>query len=581
MSFTRPTTPQPDSAHAPASAGRPGARSAGRDRLAVSRRGLLAGAGVSGLALALAACGANSRGSAANTATATAGGTLYVLSTDTDINWDPAKSQSLAITSLALVHRRLTTWDITADGAPAVVPDLATDTGTVSEDGLTWTYTLKEGITLEDGTPITASQIKYGIERSFAPALSGGLGYHKTLLAGAGDYTGPYDGEHLDSIEVPDETTIVFHLDHPYGDWPWIVSLPAFAPVPEASDDPATYAQAPVASGPYRVADYRQGNSVTLARNENWSAATDQVRAALPDEIVFSLGQDEDTVSQRLIADSGNDQYAFSAQLLTASKLAQVSADDAVSTRLATSDPGPLLYLAINTERITDPEVRQAIAYAVDKTAVQRTLGGELGAGIATTYITPGIPGQEDYDLYPTDMEKAKILLEGKQVPELILLSQNNEARLAISEAVQQSLTELGLKVTIDPQTTDAYTERVTQGDGSTYDLTVVSWNPDYPSANANIQPLYASSEIGQGGHNVSRYSEPEVDRLITEALQETDAQAAATKWAALDRRIAEDVPGVPLVNRRNSFLHGSKVTGFFVAPFPAYPNYLVLGVSE
>ncbi|RAX21081.1 MULTISPECIES: ABC transporter substrate-binding protein [unclassified Actinomyces] len=576
MSSTRPTTTQP------ASTRHPETRPAGRGRFAVSRRGLLAGAGVSGLALALAACGANSRSTAtATAATASAGGTLYVLSTDTDINWDPAKSQSLAITSLGLVHRRLTTWDITADGVPAVVPDLATDTGTISEDGLTWTYTLKEGITLEDGTPITSAHIKYGLERSFASALSGGLGYHKTLLADAEGYTGPYDGEHLDSIETPDERTIIFHLDHPYGDWPWIVSLPAFAPVPEDSDDPATYAQAPVASGPYRVESYQQGNSVTLARNENWSAATDEVRTALPEQIVFSLGQDEDTVSQRLIADSGDDQNAFSAQLLTASKLAQVSADPNASARLATSDPGPLLYLAINTERITDPDVRKAIAYAVDKTAVQRALGGELGAGIATTYITPGIPGQEDYDLYPTDLEQAKSLLEGKDVPELVLLSQNNEARLAISEAVQQSLTELGLKVTIDPQSSDAYTERATQGDGSTYDLTVVSWNPDYPSANANIQPLYASSEIGQGGYNISRYSDPEVDQLITEASQESDPEAAATKWAALDRRIAEDVPAVPLVNRRNSFLPGSKVTGFFVAPFPAYPNYLVLGVSE
>ncbi len=546
-------------------------------RPAPSRRAFLTG--LTSLTLTLAACGANSRGSAPASGTPSAGGTLYVLSSDTDVNWDPARSQSLAVTSLGLVHRRLTTWELSPGGEPRVVPDLATDTGTVSADGLTWTYTLKEGLVLSDGTPITSAHVKHGLERSFAPALSGGLGYHKTLLAGTSGYTGPYEGAHLDSVATPDERTVVLTLARPYGDWPWIVSTPAFAPVPEG-DDPATYTRNPLASGPYVVSEYKQGVSVTLSRNEHWSAATDTVRLGLPDTVVFSLGQDEDTVSQRLIADSGDDRHAFSAQLLTASKLAQVSADPSASARLATSDPGPLLYLAVNTERVTDPDVRRAIAYAVDKAAVQQALGGELGAGVATTYITPGIPGREEYDLYPRDTTRATSLLAGKQLPELVLLTQNNEARLAAAQAVQQALSEVGLTVRLDPQSSDAYSQRATQGDGSSYDLAVVSWNPDYPSANANIQPLYASSEIGGGGYNVSRYSDAEVDRLIAEATAEPDAVEAGRKWAALDRRIAQDVPAVPLVNRRNSFLRGSQVAGFFVNPFPAYPDYLVVGVG-
>ncbi len=546
-------------------------------RPAPSRRAFLTG--LTSLTLTLAACGANSRGAAPASGTPSAGGTLYVLSSDTDVNWDPARSQSLAVTSLGLVHRRLTTWELSPGGEPRVVPDLATDTGTVSADGLTWTYTLKEGLVLSDGTPITSAHVKHGLERSFAPALSGGLGYHKTLLAGTSGYTGPYEGAHLDSVATPDERTVVLTLARPYGDWPWIVSTPAFAPVPEG-DDPATYTRNPLASGPYVVSEYKQGVSVTLKRNEHWSAATDTVRLGLPDTVVFSLGQDEDTVSQRLIADSGDDRHAFSAQLLTASKLAQVSADPSASARLATSDPGPLLYLAVNTERVTDPDVRRAIAYAVDKAAVQQALGGELGAGVATTYITPGIPGREEYDLYPRDTARATSLLAGKQLPELVLLTQNNEARLAVAQAVQQALSEVGLTVRLDPQSSDAYSQRATQGDGSSYDLAVVSWNPDYPSANANIQPLYASSEIGGGGYNVSRYSDAEVDRLIAEATAEPDAVEAGRKWAALDRRIAQDVPAVPLVNRRNSFLRGSQVAGFFVNPFPAYPDYLVVGVG-
>ena len=177
-------------------------------------------------------------------------------------------------------------------------------------------------------------------------------------------------------------------------------------------------------------------------------------------------------------------------------------------------------------------------------------------------------------------MDKAKQLLAGKKVPALTLLAQNGAAPSAIAQAVAQSLTEAGLTVNIAPVESDTWTERATQGNGSGYDLAIASWNPDYPSANANLQPLFASSEIGQGGYNISRWSDPAVDSAIREATENQDAEAAKRQWAAIDRQIAEQVPAVPLAYRRNSFLHGSGVSNFFVEPFPAYPNYLVLGVS-
>ena len=108
----------------------------------------------------------------------------------------------------------------------------------------------------------------------------------------------------------------------------------------------------------------------------------------------------------------------------------------------------------------------------------------------------------------------------------------------------------------------------------------IVAWNPDYPSANANLQPLFASSEIGSGGFNLGRYHNAEVDRMLAEAAA-LPMDEAKEKWANIDRRIAQDVPVVRLVFRRNAFLHGSGVSGFFVDPFPAYPNYLGVGVQK
>ena len=336
-----------------------------------------------------------------------------------------------------------------------------------------------------------------------------------------------------------------------------------------------------MASGPYLVGDYKQGSSVTLERNPHWSKDTDDVRLALPDAVVFSLGQDESTSAQRLIADAGADRNSFGADRVSAAQLAQVTANADAGQRLATTpEGGPLVFLAINTERVSDPDVRRAIARAVDKDAVVAALGGELGAQAATTYITPGVPGRQEYDLYPRDIAGAEALLTGKSVPGLVLLTDNGAAHRAVAEAVGQSLKEAGLQITIDPAEEDAFTQRATQGDGSTYDLAIGSWNPDYPSANANIQPLFASSEIGGGGVNFARYSNAEVDAAIDRAQADLDAESARAQWAALDRRIAEDAPAVPLAYRRNSFLRGSGVAGFFVESYPAYPNYQVVGVS-
>ncbi|MFJ3404061.1 ABC transporter substrate-binding protein [Promicromonospora sp. NPDC090134] len=556
-----------------------------------ARRVAVAGIAVAAT-LALTACNANSQPGAATSDEATAvqqGGELHILTAAPSINWDPATSQNLAITTLGLVERRLTAWQTDADGTTEVVPDLATDTGTPSDDGASWTYTLKDGLKFEDGTPITSADVKYSVERSFAPELSGGLSYHKNLLEGAGEYSGPYQGDELDSIETPDDKTIVFHLDSAYGDWPWIVSMPAFGAVPEAKDDIQTYTTQPVATGPYRVADTVEGTSVTLERNPEWDQATDDARTAGPDSVVFELSQDETVVAQRLIADSGTDASAFGATFVPPAQLAQVQQGPA-KDRLVTSGPGALAYLAINTEAdgLDDLDVRKAISLAVDKNAYRVASGGEIAGDFATTLVTPGIPGREEYsngvnDVAPEgDVEQAEKLLDdaGWSGRELRLVVTDDAPTLAKAQAIQQGLERAGLKVKIVPQADDVWTETVTQGDGSKYDLTLSSWQPDFPSANGNIQPLFHSSQVGDGGYNLARYGNPEADDLIDRATEETDVDAAAALWVEADQLILGDAPVVPLIYTKNSFLHGSKVENFRIPDFPAYPNYLQVSLA-
>ncbi|MGC4943025.1 ABC transporter substrate-binding protein [Kribbella sp. DT2] len=544
------------------------------------------------LALALAACNANDKsapGAGGSDAAAEKGGTLHYLSTAKEVSYDPAKSQNLGISGIHLVLRGLTAWKTTEGKGAEIVPDLATDTGQVSDGGKTWTYKLKPGLKYADGSPIVAADIKYGVERSFAPELSGGLTYHKPLLAGAEKYAGPYKGQELASIETPDETTIVFKLGKAYGDWPWIVSMPAFSPVPKKADtDPAHYGEDPVASGPYQIKSYAPGSKLELERNPNWDQAGDPARTGLPDSIVTDMGLQPDVINQRLIADAGDDKFAATTGTsVPAALIPTVTGNPAVKARVATSPSGALQYLAMNNKRpaLANPEVRKAIQFAVDKQAVQVAEGGpEFGGEIATTLITPGIDGYTKFDLYQAppqgDPEKAKSMLAAAGATNLNLVLAADNQKLGVAQAIQQGLKRAGITVTIKPYEAEALTEVQTNAKGD-YDLTVSSWLPDFPSAIGNIQPLFSTSEIGNGGYNLSRYSNPAVDTAIAAATGEPDRAKAATQWAALDQQILGDAPLVPLLYATNAFLHGSKVQNFYLGAYPPYPNTLIVGLSK
>ncbi|NUR99298.1 MAG: ABC transporter substrate-binding protein [Kribbellaceae bacterium] len=544
------------------------------------------------LALAAAACNANNKSTptGGSTAAAEPGGTFHILSTSKEISYDPAKSQNLGISGIHLVLRGLTSWKTDPNKPTELVPDLATDTGQVSDGGKTWTYKLKPGLKYSDGSPIVAADIKYGVERSFAPELSGGLGYHKSLLVGGDKYTGPYKGGELASIETPDDTTIVFKLNKPYGDWPWIVSMPAFSPVPKKADtDPAHYGEKPVASGPYQVQSYTPGSKLVLVRNPNWDKSTDPARTGLPDSIVTDMGLQPDVVNQRLIADAGDDKFAATTGTsVPAALIPTITGNPAVKARVATSPSGALEYLAMNTKRpaLSNPAVRKAIEYAVDKQAVQVAEGGpEYGGEIASTLITPGIDGYNKYDLYQAppagDPEKAKQLLAAAGVSNLnLVLVADNTTGLGVAQAIQQGLKRAGITVTIKPLDTEPLTDLIT-GNKPDFDLTVSSWLPDFPSAIGNIQPLFGTSEIGNGGYNISRYSNPAVDSAIAAATAEPDRTKAAGLWGALDKQIMQDAPVVPLIYARNAFLHGSKVQNFYLSSYPPYANTLIIGLSK
>lgn len=562
-------------------------------------RQILLAAGAVVVTTSLAACGgandfstpgaSGASGAPAATTAVQKGGTLTILTSASSVTLDPAKSWNLATTTLGLIDRRLTTWKVDPTGDPQVVGDLATDAGTPSDGGKTWTYTLKDGLAFSDGSPITSKDVKYAIERTYTPELAGGIGYHKSLIAGSDGYKGPFDGKELSGIKTPDDKTIVFTLNQPYGDWPWIVSTTSTSAVPEGKAPADTFGNKPITSGPYKVESYAAGKDLVLVRNTYWDASTDPVRTAGPDKIVFQQSQDPTVEAQTLIANAPADQNTFSADFVPPAQLALAQSNPDAKSRLVTSRSGAVEYLALNVQspKLKDLKVRQALEYGIDRQAFTVAAGGKLSADPATTLITPGISGREEYDLYPAgesgDVDKTKQLLAEAGVTSLslTLIVTNDDTSVKKAQAIQQGYAKAGITLTIKPLDYDSWAAAATGDSASAYDLSLSSWQPDYPSAAANIQPLYDSSQIGGGNYNISRYSSPEVDALIAKALGTTDTAAANQLWAQADKAILADAPVVPIVYDKNSFLHGSGVENFYIGGFPAYPVYPAVSLKQ
>ncbi|MFI2615815.1 ABC transporter substrate-binding protein [Streptomyces sp. NPDC018584] len=525
------------------------------------------------------------------------GGTLTVLNRDPQTDFDPARLYTSGGGNVpSLVFRTLTTRN-REDGAKGaeVVPDLATDLGKPSKNATVWTYTLKKGLKYEDGSPITSADVKYGIERSFAPELSGGAPYLRDWLIGGDTYQGPYKdkgGKGLESIETPDERTIVFHLNKPEGEFPFLATQTQFAPVPKSKDKGTKYEEHPVSSGPYKVVrNENDGERLRLERNPHWSAKTDPERKAYPDVIDVRSGLDSSVINQRLSASRGADAAAVTTDTnLGPAELAKVTGDKELASHVGTGHFGYTNYLAFNpkVKPFDDPKVRQAISYAVDRSSVVNAAGGSSLAEPATTYL----PNQKSfgytkYDHFPAgpngNPKKAKELLKeaGHEDGLTITLTHSNakdfETSPEIATAIQDALKKAGITVKLAGLEENDYSDKI----HSVQDepgLFLSHWGADWPSGGPFLAPIFDGRQIVKDGANFNTgfLDDPSVNDEIDEINKLTDLDAAAQRWGALDKKIGEKALTVPLFHPVYKRLYGKDVRNVVISDWTG-----VLDVSQ
>ncbi|MGW2931846.1 ABC transporter substrate-binding protein [Streptomyces sp. NPDC001156] len=557
-------------------------------RLAAASVGLAVVAGA-------AACGPKDNGvkAAGGDSAPHKGGTLTVLNSDPQQDFDPARLYTSGGGNVpSLVFRTLTTRNRANGAAGAkVVPDLATDTGRPSENATVWTYTLKKGLKFEDGTPITSADIKYGIERSFAPELSGGAPYLRDWLVGAADYQGPYkDKKGLAAIETPDEQTIVFHLNKPEGEFPYLATQTQFTPVPKAKDTGTKYEEHPVSSGPYKVVENQNdGERLVLERNTNWSE--DDQRKAYPDKIDVRSGLDSSVINQRLSASQGADAAAVTTDTnLGPAELAKVTGDKELASRVGTGHFGYTNYIAFNptVKPFDNVKVRQAISYAIDRSSVINAAGGSALAEPATTFLPDQKSfGYTPYDLFPAgaagNAAKAKELLKEAGYPNglTVTLTHSNskdfETSPEIATAIQDALKQAGITVNLQGLEENDYKDKI-HNVKTEPGFFLAHWGADWPSGGPFLAPIFDGRQIVKDGANFNTglLNDTSVNTEIDAINKLTDLDAAAKRWGALDKKIGEQALTVPLFHPVYKRLYGKDVKDIVISDWTG-----VLDISQ
>jgi len=446
-----------------------------------------------------------------------------------------------------LLLRNLVTYKhVEGSAGDVIVPDLATNTGTVSSDGLTYTFTLKDGIKF--GPPldraITSEDIAYAFQRINTKALVAQYGfYYAGVIEGL---TG--DGKSADTaisgIETPDPKTITFHLTQPTGDFLYRLAMPAAAAIPKEVAGCFTkagdYGRDLIASGPYMImgsdqldasscdtvknspiAGFDPTKFMKLVRNPDYDPSTDSpdVRSNYVDGVDIEIDTNTDDIFNKIQSGALDGSLASTPP----APVEQQYLTNPDLKGLLHSDPGDRTwYLFFNflTPPFDDIHVRKAVNFIIDKAAIQKVWGGPVHGDIASHIIPPTVlPGfPADYDPYASpgnagDLDKAKA--EMKQATEydtngdgicdasacknVLFINRSSPPQVDMTPIVQTDLAKIG--ISLKPRELDTSTAYTTV---ATVNKLIpiganAGWGKDYADP-STFAVLFQSSGINCSG---------------------------------------------------------------------------------
>ena len=566
----------------------------------ITARRLVATTSVAALAASVLLVGGINTANAA-TAKPVTGGTLYYYTHNEQFpNLDPTRiytGRDIAFFG-SYTTRTLVSYNPVAgpDGA-SLIPDMATNTGVPSNKAKTWTYTLRPGISWEDGKPVTCGDVKYGWSRAFATEVYvEGPTYAIAWLDipkasdGSSAYKGPYKktGQALFDKAVTcskDNRTITFNLARTVPDFNYFMTYPAAGPVPQAKDTGDKYDLHPVSNGPYMIKKYAINDEMVLVRNPNWKKSSDPFRTPYPDDIVVKFGMDEDVRDQIDMEDQIPNGINMD-NLQPANVTAFFADPKNKNRRMNNYDPYTSFLAANNSVGHLDClDVRKAVFFAYDNQSLINLSGGlvyygEMGDNPVKPVIgidyakTTGnihdanfkIDGNPDYA--KTILEKAKTscpdAYDRATNPDkgLVYYRADTATNKKAAVLVESALQKAGIVIKTVYKPAGTYNANLETYKNET-DFLSSGWGADWANASTVIPELW-----GEGCCNYTKNKKtPEYAGFIKKvnlALVELDRKKQAKMWQELSQYGMDQYWYIRTVFGKSQQTWGSKIGGVY-----------------
>ena len=467
-------------------------------------------------------------------------------------------------------------------GTTELRPGLA-ESYDLSQDGLTYTFHLRNGVKFHNGREMTADDVKYSLDRVTDPATqSPGAGFFGSILG----YDAAADGsaKGLEGVKVIDPATVQITLSRPDATFLHVMALNFASVVPQEAVDAAggDFGKQPVGTGAFKLADWTIGQKLVFEKN------ADYWREGVPylDSVTFEVGQEPIVALLRL----QKGEVDVPGDGIPPAKFTEVMGDPAQAARVV---EGGQLHTGYITLNVTTPpldklEVRQAINMAINKDRIVQIINGR--AKPANQPLPPSMPGYStDYKGYAYDVEGAKKLLADAGLAdgfETELYVMNTDPNPRIAQAIQQDLSEIGIKASIKSLAQANVIEAGGAGTAPMIWSGGMAWIADFPDPSNFYGPILGCAGAVEGGWNWSKYCNEAVDAEAVKADSFNDPAdpARLALWSEVYQKVMADAPWVPVFNEERYTMKSERMGGadnLYVDPVSIPVNYDYVYVTE
>ena len=492
----------------------------------IDRRELLRRLGLGGAALALpgvlAACGSKSKSAATTSSSGKKGGVFKMARNEEPLSFDPLiPSDNGSIWVLYNMFDQLTTVN---SGSTGVVPSLA-ESWDVSKDGRVYTFNLRDGVKFSDGSPMTADDVVFSIQRASDPKHSG----YSFLF-------GP-----VTAVKKLDAKTVRITLDGPFA--PLLQNLNVFpasiVPKKVVEADEKGFASKPVGTGPFALKQFRKGQFTHLVRNEQyWKPGRPYLN-----EVMIPYVTDDNTRILKLQA--GEIDAAVN---IPYAQIAQLDKRNDVDVKIEPLFRFDGIWLNNAKPPLDDVRVRQALNYATDKESIIKSV--LFGHAEVANHMMPKMKyWQADVEPYAYDIKKAKQLISqskaagGFTIPLVVPTGDSIIAQVA--QIVKQSWSQIGVNAQISNLDIGTAYTNFSNGNYIAGNNWYITSDVTAPDELAAIQFDYWA--LGGTHSFFTNYKSREAHNLVQQAARATDESTRANAFSELQRVVMRDAPMVAL----------------------------------